>query len=98
MKIRSISIKSRLTALVASGLAYAVVRRPWLTWRPKDLDWSVATLNMVGSIAFMASALAAFVLADGSLRNAQLANSGTWIGGVCFLFGAIFLIPEEIES
>lgn len=84
--------------LVASGLAYAVVRRPWLTWRPKDLDWAVATLNMVGSIAFMASALAAFVLADGSLRNAQLANSGTWIGGVCFLFGAIFLIPEEIES
>ena len=84
--------------LVASGLAYAVVRRPWLTWRPKDLDWSVATLNMVGSIAFMASALAAYVLADGSLRNAQLANSGTWIGGVCFLFGAIFLIPEEIEG
>ncbi len=84
--------------LVASALAYAVVERPWLTWRPMDLDWSVATLNMVGSIAFMASALAAFVLEDGSLRNAELANSGTWVGGVCFLVGAIFLIPEEIDA
>lgn len=84
--------------LVASALAYAVVNKPWITWRPKDLDWSVATLNMVGSIAFMASALAAYVLEDGSLRNAQLANSGTWVGGVCFLLGAIFLIPEEIEA
>ena len=84
--------------LVASGLAYAVVKRPWITWRPKDLDWSVATLNMVGSIAFMASAIAAYVIEDGSLRNAQLANSGTWVGGVCFLLGAIFLIPEAIES
>jgi hypothetical protein len=84
--------------LVASALAYAVVEKPWLTWRPKDLDWSVATLNMVGSIAFMASALAAYVIEDGSLRNAQLANAGTWVGGVCFLLGAIFLIPEEIPS
>ena len=82
--------------LVASALAYAVVKRPWITWRPKDLDWSVATLNMVGSIAFMASALAAYVIEDGSLRNAELANAGTWVGGVCFLLGAIFLIPEEL--
>jgi len=84
--------------LVASALAYAVVHKPWITWRPRDLDWSVATLNMVGSIAFMASALAAFVIEDGSLRNAQIANAGTWIGGVCFLLGAIFLIPEEIPG
>lgn len=81
--------------LVASALAYAVVKRPWVTWRPRDLDWTVATLNMVGSIAFGASAVAAFVLEDGSLRNAQLANSGTWVGGICFLLGAILLIPEE---
>ena len=38
------------------------------------------------------------VIEDGSLRNAQLANSGTWVGGVCFLLGAIFLIPEEIKT
>jgi hypothetical protein len=32
--------------LVASGLAFADVRRPWLQWRPRDLGWSVAMLNM----------------------------------------------------
>ncbi|WP_421118708.1 hypothetical protein ACE2AJ_15265 [Aquihabitans daechungensis] len=84
--------------LVASALAYAAVSKPWVTWRPKDLDWSVATLNMVGSVAFMASALAAYVIEDGSLRNAELANAGTWVGGVCFLLGALFLIPEELSA
>lgn len=84
--------------LVASALAYASVRRPWLRWRPRDLGWSVATLNMVGSIAFGASAVAAKVMDTDTLRNAQIANAGTWIGGVCFLFGAILLIPEEAEA
>ena len=85
--------------LVASGLAYAAVRRPWIDWRPRDLDWSVTTLNMVGSIAFGASAVAAKVITTtGDLRNEQLANAGTWIGGVCFLLGAIFLIPEEATA
>jgi hypothetical protein len=84
--------------LVASALAYAAVRRPWVTWRPRDLNWSVTTLNMVGSIAFGVSAVAAKVLNTGQLRNAQLANLGTWVGGVCFLAGAILLIPEEAEE
>lgn len=85
--------------LVASALAYAVVKRPWITWRPKDLDWSVTTLNMVGSIAFGLSAIAAKVIVStGELRNAEIANAGTWIGGVCFFLGAIFLIPEEAEA
>ncbi len=84
--------------LVASALAYAMVKRPWVTWRPQDLDWSVATLNLAGSIAFGASAVAAYVTEDGSLRNAELANAGTWVGAVCFLLGAILLIPEEIEA
>ena len=80
---------------MASALAYAVVKRPWITLaapRPR----------LVGRHAehgrldrLRRSAVAAYVLEDGSLRNAQLANSGTWVGGVCFLLGAIFLIPEE---
>lgn len=84
--------------LVASALAFTVVARPWITWRPRDLEWSVATLNLVGSVAFGAAAVAAYVLEDGTLRNAQLANSGTWVGGVCFLVAAILLIPESAEG
>jgi hypothetical protein len=85
--------------LIASALAYAAVRRPWITWRPADLEWSVTTLNMVGSIAFGISAVAAKVLTTtGDLRNTQLANLGTWVGGVCFLIGAILLVPEGAQA
>jgi hypothetical protein len=87
-----------IALLVASALAYALVRRPWITWRPRDLEWSVTTLNMVGSIAFGCSAVAAKVITTtGELRNAQVANAGNWIGGVCFLLGAVLLLPEERE-
>jgi hypothetical protein len=81
--------------LVASALAYADVRRPWLSWRPRDLGWSIATLNMVGSIAFGVSAAAAYVLSDDTLRDAQRANAGTFLGAICFLVGAALLIPDQ---
>jgi len=81
--------------LVASGLVYADVRRPWLAWRPRDLGWSVATLNLVGSVAFGASAIAAKVLSTGDLRNLALANLGTFVGALCFLLGAVLLIPDQ---
>ncbi len=82
--------------LVASGLAYADVRRPWLRWRPRDLGWSVATLNLVGSIAFAVSALGAYVVpSTGELASLTLDNLGTFVGGLCFLFGAVLLIPDE---
>lgn len=81
--------------LVASGLAYAAVRRPWLRWGFGDLGWSVATLNMVGSIAFGISAFAAKVLSDGELRSATWATLGTFIGALCFLVGAVLLIPDQ---
>ena len=84
--------------LVASGLAYADVRRPWITWRPRDLGWSIATLNMVGSIAFGISAVASYVLSDDTLRDAQRANAGTFLGALCFLVGAALLIPDQAGS
>ncbi len=83
--------------LVASGLAYFGIRRPWLGWRPHDLGWSITTLNMVGSIAFGVSAVAARVLDTGDLRNAAIANLGTFVGALCFLVGAVLLIPDQQE-
>jgi hypothetical protein len=82
--------------LVASALAYADVARPWVTWRPRDLGWSVATLNMVGSIAFAVSAVGAYIIpSTGELASLVLDNLGTFVGGLCFLVGAILLIPDE---
>ena len=82
--------------LIASALAFADVARPWLSWRPRDLGWSVAMLNMVGSIFFGISAVVSKVIpTTGDLRNAALANLGTFVGAGCFLAGAILLIPDQ---
>ena len=52
-------------------------------------------LNMVGSIAFGVSAVASNVMSDDTLRDAQRANLGTFVGALCFLVGAVLLIPDQ---
>jgi hypothetical protein len=54
----------------------------------------IAWLNMVGSVAFMMSAIASFVLpATGSMINPRWADLGTFIGAICFLLGAALMLP-----
>jgi hypothetical protein len=36
--------------------------------------------------------------ATGQLRNAERANLGTLVGAVCFLIGALLLLPERTET
>jgi hypothetical protein len=82
--------------LIASWIAVREVcggGRPW--WSPRRHEWQVSWLNMAGSVAFGASAVAAYVVQDtGELRNAALATSGTLVGAIFFLAGAILLMPE----
>ena len=55
-------------------------------------------LNLLGSIAFGASAVASYVVpATGSLRNVELSNLGTFLGALCFLVGAVLLLPERTD-
>ena len=64
------------------------------SWRPREAAWWVAWLNMVGSIAFMASAIGAFVIPrTSSAVDLSLADRGTWVGAVCFFLGAALLLP-----
>lgn len=72
--------------LLASWLAIAALDdRRWAADRP----WWVAALNLLGSFFFMVAALAAFVLPDsGDLLDATLANTGTFLGALCFLIAA----------
>jgi hypothetical protein len=43
--------------LVASQLAYAEAGHAWVSWRPSDAGWRIATMNMLGSIFFGISAI-----------------------------------------
>lgn len=62
----------------------------------KNISWQIAFLNLLGSIAFGISAIAAFVLPlTGQPISSTLVNLGTFTGAICFLIGAILLLPER---
>ncbi len=82
--------------LVASGLAWAEVSHAWWSWRPRSLSWRITGLNLLGSVAFGVSAVAAKIVPDtDQVRNVALMNLGTFVGAVCFLVGAVLLLPER---
>ena len=79
--------------LVASLFGILALGRLW-SWRPREAAWWVAWLNMVGSIAFMASAIGAFVIPrTASAVDLTLADRGTLVGAVCFFLGALLMFP-----
>jgi hypothetical protein len=81
--------------LVSSAIAFASTGRAWLSWRPKSVEWWIAGLNMLGSIAFGVAAIAAFDRpATGSAVSDQIANGGTAVGALCFLAGALLLMAQ----
>jgi hypothetical protein len=78
--------------LVASALAISALGVGFR--RLRSLPWAIAWINMVGSVAFMASALASFVLPKtGAVIDIPLANAATFLGAVCFLLAAALLLP-----
>ena len=80
--------------LVASALVIMETHDRILGMLFRSLESRIAAINMLGSIAFGISALAAFVIpATGELVNVDLVNSTTVIGGVLFFIGAALLIP-----
>jgi hypothetical protein len=85
--------------LVASALAWFEVTHAWLAWRPRSWAWWITLVNLAGSVAFGISAVASYVNPDtGQLRNAERANLYTLAGAVCFLIGALLLLPERTEE
>jgi hypothetical protein len=79
--------------LVASAFGILAAGAFW-SWRPRSVAWWIAWLNMVGSLLFMASALASFVLpSSGYAINLGIDVAGTLFGALFFLFGAVLMFP-----
>lgn len=80
--------------LASSTYAVLAVSQRFLTFRPRSFPWRIAWLNMVGSVLFMASALASHVVpsTDAAL-NTRVAVAGTFFGALCFLVGAALMLP-----
>jgi hypothetical protein len=81
--------------LIASWLAYADGARLQLSFRPHDRGWWVNALNLLGSIAFGAAAVASLIQpSTNEPVSAAIANGGTAAGALCFLLGALLLLPD----
>jgi hypothetical protein len=84
--------------LVASTLAWFEVAHGWVAWRPRSWAWWITLVNLAGSVAFGVSAVAGYINpATGQLNNADRASMGTFVGALCFLVGAVLLLPERTE-
>ncbi len=84
--------------LIASQAALMEVSHAFWSWRPRDLSWWIAAINMLGSLFFMLSALWSFVTPSGDAIRPLLANLGTLGGALCFFTAAYLLIPELFEK
>jgi hypothetical protein len=82
--------------LVSGYLAYvAVCGRPFCRPR-RNRDWWIAAINLLGCVAFGISAIASYVIpSTGSALDLARANATTAFGALCFLIGAVLLLPEQ---
>jgi hypothetical protein len=85
------------TLFLVSGLmAYAATcgglfRRP-----PHTRPGAIAAWNLLGCVAFGISAVGAFLVpSSGDVIDLAAANIGTSFGALCFLVGALLLVPRR---
>ncbi len=85
--------------LLASWFAYSEVNRGLLPRSDRSIGWRITALNLVGSIAFGASAIGSrYLRGTGEVANVALVNLGTFVGAVCFLVGAVLLPVESARD
>lgn len=76
--------------LVSGVLAYLAVRR----LPRRATEWRIAVVNLAGCVAFGISAVASYVVpSTGSALDLAAANAWTALGALCFLVGALLLLP-----
>ncbi len=82
--------------LAASALAAVATTHREHLWDPEARNWWNTWLNMLGSIAFGVSAVAAKAVgSSGDVRNAEWVNLGTFAGAICFLVAALLVLPPR---
>lgn len=84
---------------VSGHLAFIEVCHAHWAWKPKSISWWVVFVNLLGCIAFLASALLAFVLPRPENPEVlTLSVTFTLIGAIGFLVGALLMLPEASLS
>lgn len=81
--------------LVSGALGIAAVTATAGRFAPRSREWQAQWVNMVGCVAFGASALGAFITPAGVTEDALLANTGTFLGALCFLAAVLLVLPPK---
>ena len=82
--------------LVASELAFAEVGHRLVSWYRTTGRGGSRRSTCSVPLAFGVSAIASFVLpTTGEPASLLLTNLGTFVGAICFLVGAVLLLPER---
>ncbi len=81
---------------LASGyLAFAETGHAHFAWKPASLSWWVTFINLLGCVAFMISAVFAFVPPKPLAFDAlTISIIFTLVGAVGFLVGSLLMLPE----
>jgi len=86
--------------LIASRLAYMEVCHAYWGWHPGNIEWWITSLNLLGSLGFIISALYSLPVApgDSSVTFSGLSAFFTFQGAVCFLIASYLLLPEMFSE
>ena len=81
---------------MSGTLAYVEAGHAYFSWRPRDLAWLIAFVNLIGCIAFMTAGILSFVPTGPEPRwIAAAAFAHLWLGAFCFLVGAALMMRES---
>jgi hypothetical protein len=88
-----------LCFLVSGVLAYLEVRGAGIIHAQRTREWWIAVVNLVGCVFFVISAIASYVVPKtGDVLDLAAANATTSLGALCFLVGAVLLLPEAART
>jgi hypothetical protein len=85
--------------LVSGYLAYVEVSGHLLARPDPTLESRIVTVNLLGCVAFGIAAVASYVVpSTDTFISMGLTNLFTSLGALCFLIGALLLLPEGTEA
>ena len=85
--------------LMSGYLAFIETCHAHFAWRPRSLSWWIVAFNLLGCIAFMVSAVFAFLPMHGPASEALTVSVvGTLAGAVGFLVGSLLMLPEALRG
>ena len=99
LRVWTPDVAGSICFLVSSELAYAEVCGRWICLYSRSPSWRIVAVNLLGSLAFGVSAITSLVEpSTGEPLSAAIANATTTAGALCFLTGAVLLIPEAARE